>query len=110
MSASRLLQITEFKFFHLAYTQWFGNEISENRLEHIFAEYMFEDIVPHWVRHFTRKILSLNGQGALETESFDIERPITTLEKRSEGIGYTIILSIIVVVFCFAITTGTPPY
>ncbi len=110
MLASRLLQITEFNFFRLSYAQWYGHEVSENGLEHIFAEYMFEDIVPHWVRHFTRKIVSLFEKGTLDPCEFDIELPKATLEKRSEGIGYSIILSIILVVFCFLITSQPSPY
>ena len=71
---------------------------------------MFEDIVPHWVRHFTRKVVSLFERGTLDPCEFDIERPRATLEKRSEGIGYSIILSIIVVVFCILITSQPSPY
>lgn len=110
MTASRLLQISEFRFFNLAYAQWYGHDISEKGLEHIFASYMFEDIVPHWVRHFTRKVLSLFEQGVLDPEMFHIERPVSTLEKRSEGIGYTIILVILLVVFCFLLTSGSTPH
>ncbi len=110
MLASRVLQITEFNFFRLSYAQWYGHEVSENGLENIFAEYMFEDIVPHWVRHFTRIVVSLFEKGTLDPCKFDIELPKATLEKRSEGIGYSIILSILLVVFCFLITSQPSPY
>lgn len=51
MIASRLLQVSEFCFFRIAYYQWFGREIDEGVLECLFREYMFQDNIPHWVRH-----------------------------------------------------------
>lgn len=108
-SASKLLQISEFRFFQISYFQWYGREISENYLESIFSEYMFEDIVPHWVRHFARKVISCHEDGGIDPAEYNIERPQTTLELRSAGYGYTIILSIVVVVFCIMLTGHVPP-
>jgi len=108
MSASTVLQISEFRFFKLAYCQWYGHEITDNRLEHIFSDYMFGNIVPHWVRHFTRKVLELFEQGKLNPEDFNIKCPEGTPELKSAGIGYTIILTLVVFIFCFLITGYTP--
>jgi hypothetical protein len=110
MRASRLLQISEFRFFDLAYAQWYGQSINENGLEHIFAAYMFEDIVPHWVRHFTRKVISMFEQGTLNPREFNIERPKASHELRCAGIGYTVILTVMVVVFCLLIINQPSPY
>ena len=71
---------------------------------------MFEDIVPHWVRHFTRKVINLFDEDALDPGVFNIKQPKASLEKRSEGIGYTVILTVMVVVYCFLLTSGTTPY
>ncbi len=108
--ASQLLQISEFRFFNLAYAQWYGQSINEKGLEYIFANYMFEDIVPHWVRHFTRKIISMFEQGTLNPQEFSIERPKGSYELRCAGIGYTVILSVMVVVFCYLIINQPSPY
>jgi len=108
MLASTMLQISEFRFFQVAYAHWYGQEIPENRLEHIFSDYMFGDIIPHWVRHFTRKILILSDEGRLHPRDFNIEPQESTYELRSAGIGYTIILTIVVFIFCFLITGYTP--
>jgi hypothetical protein len=108
MTASRMLQISEFRFFKLAYCQWYGHEITDNRLEYIFSDYMFGDIVPHWVRHFTRKVLDLFDQGKLNPEDFNIRCPEATPELKSAGIGYSIILTLVVFLFCFLITGYTP--
>ena len=106
--SSALLQISEFRFFQIAYRQWYGREISENRMEYIFEVYMYEDIVPHYVRHLTRKVICLFDQGILDPGMFNIDRPKTSPAHRSTGIGYTIMLAIILVIFCFAITDYVP--
>jgi hypothetical protein len=46
ISAS-LLQISEFRFFQLSYAHWYGRDISEREIEHIFITYMFSSFVPH---------------------------------------------------------------
>jgi hypothetical protein len=109
MIASRLLQISEFNFFGLAYSCWYGQEIQEHSLEYIFAEYMFEDKIPHWVRHLARTILSRQEQGTLDPEDFNIVRPKPSQKLKYYGIGYTIMLAIIMVVFCILITGNIPP-
>jgi hypothetical protein len=78
MAASRLLQISEFNFFGLAYSCWYGQEIQVHSLEYIFAEYMFEDKIPHWIRHLARTILSRDEQGTLDPGEFNIVRPIAS--------------------------------
>ena len=108
MTASRMLQVSEFHFFQVAYAQWYGHEIPEHSLEPIFSDYMFLEVVPHWVRHFTRKILFLSEQGELLASNFNIKRTENTVELRSAGIGYSIILTLVVFVFCFLITGYTP--
>lgn len=109
MVASRLLQITEFNFFGLAYSCWYGQEIHERSLEYIFAEYMFEDKIPHWVRHLARTVLSRDEQGTLDPEEYDIVRPKPSRRLKYYGVGYTIMLTVIVVVFCILITGSLSP-
>ena len=106
--SARLLQISEFEFFQVAYFQWYGREIRESSLEYIFDDYMFKDIVPHYVRYFARKVLLLFDQGNLDPEEFNIERPKSTPELRSAGIGYTVMLIVILIIFCLLITNFTP--
>ncbi len=107
-SASKLLQIPEFRFFQISYFQWYGREISENHFEVIFSEYMFQDIVPHWVRHFARIVMSRNEDGGIDPGEYNIERPKTTHELKSAGFGYIAILSIVVVVFCIMLAGHVP--
>jgi hypothetical protein len=102
--ASQALQISEFRLFRVAYSQWYGRDISESELEYIFSEYMFEGIVPPWARHFTRQVITRFEQGILDPGEFNIECPKATLELRSAGFGYSVILTIILIVFCVMLT------
>lgn len=108
-AASRILQISEFRFFHIAYAEWYGSEINDHRMEIIFSEYMFDDIVPHWVRHFTRRVMSRCEEGRLDPKEFHIESPRATLELKSAGYGYSVILAVIVILFCIMLTGHIPP-
>ncbi len=107
--ASDLLNVSEFRFFHIAYSQWYGHDIMESQLEYVFADFMFDRFVPHWVRHFTRRIIDISNQNLLDPRNFDIERPVNTPEQRSAGIGYIMILSILIVIFCLLLI-HQPPY
>jgi len=109
MTASRLLQISEFNFFSIAYSCWYGQEIQERSLEHVFAEYMFEDRIPHWVRHLARTILAQDEQGTLNPKDFNIVQPPPSQKLKLYGVGYSIMLAIIMVVFCILITGNIRP-
>ena len=71
--SSRLFQISEFRFFQLAYFQWYGRTISEKQLEPIFADYMLRNEVPHWARHCARQVLSRYSHGILDPLEYGIE-------------------------------------
>ena len=104
VSASKALQISEFRLFRLAYFQWYGRDIPESELEHIFSAYMFEDIVPHWVRHCGRQVTARFEQGVLDPGDFNIECPKATEVMKSAGYGYSFILTVILIVFCIMLT------
>jgi hypothetical protein len=52
------LRITEFELFQRAHHEWFGHAAEEKALERVYVAYMFNQAVPHWVRHFCRRFLS----------------------------------------------------
>ena len=64
--AADKLGITEYDFFHLAFRRWTGHEPDVRMLEKNFVDYMFRQIVPHWVRHYARRIIALDEQGQLD--------------------------------------------
>lgn len=55
--SAEILERSEFQVFEMAYQTWYRCSPDTARLERIFAEYMFDGIVPFWVRQFTRTTL-----------------------------------------------------
>jgi len=104
VSAS-LLQVSEFKCFQVAYEQWFGHELDAQSMENIFSTYLKELSVPHWVRHFTRKVFYLEVQGKLNPEDFNIFRQENTRKDRIRGVCYTALMLAITVIFCIMIVS-----
>lgn len=66
--SAEALEKSEFEVFELAYQAWYRETPDVNRLERIFAEYMFDEIVPFWVRQFTRETLQANDAWLREEE------------------------------------------
>lgn len=58
LEASTFLDITEYHLFELAYRDWFGDDPAIHQVEPAFVNYMFNSIIPTWVRQFARKTLS----------------------------------------------------
>jgi len=63
--AANLLQVGEFQLLQLSYADWFGKEMPARECDRLFGEYMLRDQVPHWARHYARKILGLDAEGRL---------------------------------------------
>lgn len=83
--SSQLLQMSEFRFFQLAYSRWYGRELPEKDMEHIFTEYMYRNEVPHWTRHLARNVLSLHFHGSLDPREFNSK--CTAPQSRTETRG-----------------------
>ena len=63
--AANILQIGEFQLLQLAYYDWYGTELPENKFNSLFHAYTCREYVPMWARHYARKILDLDQQGLL---------------------------------------------
>lgn len=57
---AEILQKSEFEVFEMAYRAWYREEPELAHLERQFAAYMFDEVVPFWVRQFTRTTLDAN--------------------------------------------------
>ena len=55
--SAEILEKSEFELFEAAYQAWYRETPEVARLERIFADYMFDEVVPFWVRQFTRSTL-----------------------------------------------------
>ncbi len=104
-----ILDISEFRFFHLAYSDWFGHTIADRDMESIFASYLFESVVPYWARHLARKVLDLHTKGILDPGKFNIKHREITQEMKDKGQWYIIVVFMILVLFCFLVANYVPP-
>lgn len=103
LEASAVLEIREFDMFRLAYLSWFGKECRKDVLEVHFARYMFNKIVPHWVRHYSRMILERASAGVLDREALGVYRlPDATPRSIRAGVRYSValacVMSVLVVI------------
>ncbi|MDY6979515.1 MAG: hypothetical protein SV201_06505 [Pseudomonadota bacterium] len=62
LDAVALLDISEFRLFELAYRAWYGKAAGVHQLEQDFADYMFRNTVPIWVRHYARGVVNQAAQ------------------------------------------------
>ena len=93
LELSALLEIREYDLFGLAYHWWFGRPPNKKVLETHFVRYMFNKIVPHWMRHYSRMLLDLREQGILDREKLGISRlPNATPQSVRAGLRYTVIV------------------
>ena len=88
LDASSELQITEFRLFELAYYRWFGERLSEQKIERFYTGYMFKASAPFWVRHFCREVMDHAAIGDLDPKQFGVY-PVPVSDSRfNQGIRY----------------------
>ncbi|MEQ8504424.1 MAG: hypothetical protein RIB80_03795 [Rhodospirillales bacterium] len=63
--AANILQVGEFQLLQLAYREWHQEDLPESQIDRLFNEYMIDNIVPHWARHYARQIIRLDQAGRI---------------------------------------------
>ena len=97
LSATAMLDITEWDFFNLAYHRWHGRPAAEDLMEPIFAAYMFHHVVPVWARHFARLVERRHRRGTLDRHALGVERLPSSAQMVSRGMRYAVTIAVIVV-------------
>jgi len=64
--AANILQVGEFQLLQLAYGDWFDKDLPTALIDRLFSQYMLYNIVPHWARHYARKIMIMEERGILD--------------------------------------------
>lgn len=97
--AANLLDTTEYHLFGIAYLRWYGRPSDPQILEGYFTNYMFQSVVPHWVRHLCREILERARLGILRSVDYGVlpDRPPRPVVRR--GRIYTIVMLLVLVLF-----------
>jgi len=70
--AAALLQVTEFRIFELAYKEWYGHKPRHYVIETHFNNYMFNQVIPAWVKHLCRRVIASSQAGDLDPRDFGI--------------------------------------
>ena len=92
LESAALLDITEFRLFQIAYNWSFGATVPEEQIEAHFIPYMFEKVVPSWVKSFTSQVLQMESDGGVDPEVFGIFPEESTGADRSKGRLYALYL------------------
>ena len=103
LHAANLLQIGEFQLIQLAYKVWYKENLSEDKINKIFSEYMVTGIIPIWVTYYAKDILKLNQASVLDSYNekyhiYDHEfgRYIyNEQQRRRRGMLYAIIIALV---------------
>ena len=67
ISAANLIQVGEFQFIQLAYKTWYKEDLPEDKVDKIFSEYMYRNIVPLWVSYYAKDIIKLDKANILNS-------------------------------------------
>ena len=105
IQSANLLQIGEFQLIQLSYKAWYKKDLSEDKINKIFNEYMITGIIPIWVTYYAKDILKLEKANILDSYNnkyhiYDNEfgRHIDDEKQRkSRGIFYTILIGFVFV-------------
>jgi hypothetical protein len=92
LDVAAALDIKEFEVFHLAYDWWHGEKSTDAEIEPVFVKYMFNSVVPPWVRQFTRMALQLRDEDRLDPDAFGVQQEPADAKMVSQGVRHSIIL------------------
>ncbi|MEZ5582233.1 MAG: hypothetical protein R3F37_05110 [Candidatus Competibacteraceae bacterium] len=104
VDTASVLHVTEFDVFRLAYEKWFGQPASNQEIDKEFTQYMNREVVPMWVRAFTRQIRRLSREGQLNVRDFGIESApsATYWTAFLGGMAFAFIVMVVVLLIYFA--------
>ncbi len=66
ISAANTLQVGEFQLLQRAHRKWFNKDLPEALVARLFTAYMLRNEVPHWARHYARRIIAMDTAGTLD--------------------------------------------
>ena len=74
IEAANQLQVGEFQLLQLAYREWHGDDLPEALVTKLFTSYMLHNQVPHWARHYARRIVVGYERGELDDNAPQFHR------------------------------------
>ncbi|NOX20420.1 MAG: hypothetical protein GXO99_04065 [Nitrospirae bacterium] len=110
VNAASMLQVSEYRFFEIAYEHWYGSKVEEKRLKPYYERYFNSGEVPPWVRHLARRVLSEAQRGVLNPEDYGIKPQKATLKMKIKGILIFILLALLCFLFYLIVIREYVPY
>lgn len=107
LTAAAALEVKEFKLFEMAYKEWYGSWPLAHVIEAHFANYMFNKVVPVWVRSFSRRVVELHSTDRLDPRAFGVYQPLPS--KRLVFIGRIFIVFLIAVYLVVMVLINLDP-
>ena len=95
LRATALLDITEYELFGLAWLRWNGERPRESVLEPFFVAYMFDGVVPPWVRDFARTVERLHRDGHLDARALGVGRLPESRRMATRGMRYGVTIGVL---------------
>ena len=103
LEAAALLEIKEIELFELAYKEWYGKKPIYHVIDAHFANYMFHNVVPVWVRNYARHVLDLEGKGELYAKDLGIYQPLPSKKLILIGKSFSLALLLVFVIILILI-------
>jgi hypothetical protein len=105
IEAANLIQIGEFQLIQLAYKTWYKENLPEDKINHLFNEYMVTGVIPIWVTCYAKDIIKLDKAKALDSYNekyhiydYEFGKNISDdKQRKSRGIFYTILIGLVFV-------------
>ena len=109
ISAANLIQVGEFQLIQLAYKAWYKEDLPEDKVDKIFSEYMYRNIVPIWVRYYANDIKKLDNANVLNgyNEKYHVydhefgEKIINESQRKRRGWQYAFIILFVFIIIHF---------
>lgn len=108
LEAAAVLEVREFKLFELAYREWYGKEPLSRVIEVHFSNYMFNKVIPTWVRSYSRHVVELHKAGKLDPKAFGIYQPLPSKRLILIGRVFSTLLIFVFLAFLFLINKDPP--
>jgi hypothetical protein len=68
-------------------------------MEHVFADYMMKNEIPHWARHFGRIVTTRYYESTLNPREYNLNCPAPLVDHAGTGTVRTIVMTVIYLVF-----------
>lgn len=89
---AQFLEVSVYKVFQLAYSDWFDKRMNNRTMDYRFENYLSEDVVPFWVWTFTKGAIQKYEKDEVKQTDYGINHKILT--RFPKIVGWLIVLGV----------------